>query len=137
MNKRIFTCAFTLVLLLAGFVGAGPAAAATAAPPAANTWQTYVPDPSAPTQNNPTSSTIGSSQQVRNAEYLWYKLRRAGATPAGAAAVLGNVQWESHFDPGAVECGGQCSWSEGLGLIQWSFGRRDALARSATAHHVR
>lgn len=71
----------------------------------------------------------------------WRWARSAGLSPAGAAGVVGNLLAESRALPDSVECRGQVGQvsleaalgmivpgrCEGLGVLQWSFGRRDAL----------
>ena len=66
-----------------------------------------------------------------NAKAIWNFLKSKGLSDAAAAAVLGNIQQESQFDPSAVEGNG-----EGHGLIQWSFERRKALMAAAAAQGV-
>lgn len=56
-------------------------------------------------------------------EKVWWALINAGYSKIAAAAVLGNIQWESGFDPTTIEAGNGI----GLGLCQWSFGRRTQL----------
>ena len=66
-----------------------------------------------------------------NAKAIWNFLKSKGLSDAAAAAVLGNIQQESQFDPSAIEGTG-----EGHGLIQWSFDRRKALMAAAAAQGV-
>ena len=66
-------------------------------------------------------------------EKLWFALRNLGFSEYAVAGVLGNVHVESAgFDPSAIEGGS----GEGIGLIQWSFGRRDALEAYAASKGV-
>lgn len=53
-------------------------------------------------------------------EQVWWALINAGYSKIAAAAVLGNIECESGFDPTRIEDG----TGDGLGLCQWSFGRR-------------
>ena len=62
-----------------------------------------------------------------NAKVIWNFLKYKGLSDAAVAGVLGNIQAESNFNPGIEEK----SNGIGYGLIQWSFGRRDSLERSA------
>lgn len=62
-----------------------------------------------------------------------------GLSAAGAAGVMGNFQAESGMDPGIVE-GGTHSLDdlvpgvrEGIGLLQWSYSRREALLTYAAS----
>lgn len=56
-------------------------------------------------------------------EQVWWALIDAGYSKIAAAAVLGNIQCESGFDPASIEEGNGI----GLGLCQWSYGRRTQL----------
>ena len=56
-------------------------------------------------------------------EKVWFALRAAGYSEIATAAVMGNINNESGFNPAAIEGGNGI----GLGLCQWSFGRRDSL----------
>lgn len=53
-------------------------------------------------------------------EQVWWALIDAGYSKVATAAVLGNIQWESGFKPSVIES----STGNGIGLCQWSFGRR-------------
>lgn len=63
--------------------------------------------------------------------YRW--LRANGLSVAGACGVLGNFQAESNLDPAIVEGGSHDLANlvpgvrEGVGLLQWSFSRREDL----------
>ena len=74
--------------------------------------------------------TDGSSYQ--NAKVIWDFLKYKGLSDAAAAGVLGNIQAESGFKPGIEEIANGI----GYGLIQWSFGRRDALEAAARQRGV-
>lgn len=77
--------------------------------------------------------------------YHW--CRANGLGDAGAAGVLGNLQQESNFWWDAIECRGQVGQiplaqalsyivpgrCEGMGVLQWSFSRRDDLIAYAQA----
>lgn len=67
-----------------------------------------------------------------NARVIWNFLKYKGLSDAAAAAVLGNIQAESGFNPAIVER----STGIGYGLIQWSFGRRTRLEQAAAARGV-
>lgn len=65
------------------------------------------------------------------AKAIYAFLLAHGATPAGACAVLGNVQQECSFNNYEVETNGQ-----GVGIIQWSFGRKAAFLAAAAAADI-
>ena len=71
------------------------------------------------------SGLIGGSTQ----ENIWFALREAGYSEIASAAVMGNIQLESGFNPAVVEGG----TGIGFGICQWSFGRRDALEAYAAS----
>ena len=60
---------------------------------------------------------------------VWNYLRTAGVDPVQTAGIMGNMYAESGFDPEAVEHGSGI----GLGLCQWSYGRREALENFAAS----
>lgn len=62
-------------------------------------------------------------------EKVWWALLDAGYSKIAAAAVLGNIECESGFDPATIEAGNGI----GLGLCQWSFGRRTQLEAYITS----
>jgi len=59
----------------------------------------------------------------RNETIIYRELRKGGLTPIQCAAVLGCWQQESSFNPYAKEP----PPGTGLGLAQWSFGRRNKV----------
>lgn len=67
----------------------------------------------------------GSKEGV--ARSVWNFLKYKGLSDAAAAGVLGNIQAECNFNASAIEK----SNGVGYGLIQWSYGRRDALEAAA------
>lgn len=66
-----------------------------------------------------TSGLYGGTIQ----EKLWFAVLDTGYSKEAAAGVLGNVEAESGFNPGAVEGGSGI----GFGICQWSYGRRTQL----------
>lgn len=58
----------------------------------------------------------------------WDFLRSKGLSEKSTAAVMGNIEAESDFDPSQVEAGN----SIGFGLCQWSFERRVQLEAYGT-----
>lgn len=67
-------------------------------------------------------------------EKVWFALRGLGYSEISVAGAMGNIHHESGgFNPAIVENGGS---GEGIGLIQWSFGRRTALENYAASKGV-
>jgi len=65
------------------------------------------------------------------AEQVWNYLIEAGFTEEATAGVMGNIHQESGgFNPAIVENGGS---GQGIGLCQWSYGRRTKLENFAAA----
>lgn len=61
-------------------------------------------------------------------EKVWFALRDLGYSETAVAGAMGNIDYESGgFNPSIVESGA----GEGIGLIQWSFGRRTQLENYA------
>ena len=54
---------------------------------------------------------------------VWDALRNAGYSNIATAAVMGNIECESEFNPDLIEKGS----GVGYGLCQWSYARRTAL----------
>lgn len=63
---------------------------------------------------------------------VWFSLKEEGYSDVAAAAVMGNIEGESSFNPGIVEGGSGI----GFGLCQWSFDRRTALENFARKRGV-
>lgn len=59
-------------------------------------------------------------------ETVWGYLITNGYTPEAAAGIMGNIEAESGFNTSAVE-NSVTNPGEGIGLIQWSFGRKAQL----------
>lgn len=64
-------------------------------------------------------------------EKVWFSLKNIGISEYAVAGVMGNIEGESSFDPHCVESNG-----EGIGLCQWSFGRKTQLQKYATSKGV-
>ncbi|MGF7010528.1 hypothetical protein M2146_001052 [Lachnospiraceae bacterium PF1-22] len=62
---------------------------------------------------------------------IWMYLDSKGVEDVQKAAILGNIQAESGFNPGTVEGGSGI----GFGLCQWSFGRRTTLESWASSNN--
>lgn len=61
-------------------------------------------------------------------EKVWVALRKMGYSEIATAGAMGNIYYESGgFKPEAIEGG----TGEGIGLCQWSFGRKTALMNYA------
>lgn len=63
-----------------------------------------------------------SGDMMQRAKSMFQTLRSMGFSKYGAAALVGSMMQESGINPSAIEGNGQ-----GHGLLQWSYGRRDAL----------
>lgn len=81
-------------------------------------------------------STVGASYSTPldipslkgndNAEKIWNFLKEQGLSDEQAAGVMGNIQQESGFDPGAAEVVPSHA-GQGYGIMQWTGPRRTAL----------
>ena len=77
------------------------------------------------------STTIEGSELT---EKVWNALKNLGYSDISVAGAMGNIHHESGgFSPSAVEKG---TTNGGIGLIQWSFGRRTALEKYAASKGV-
>lgn len=65
-------------------------------------------------------------------EKVWWALIGAGYSKEAAAGAMGNIYAESGFDANVIEHGNGI----GLGLCQWSYGRRTQLEGYATSKGV-
>ena len=73
-----------------------------------------------------TSGIYGGTIQ----EKVWFALKNLGYSDEVVAGAMGNIDYESSgFSPSAVEGGS----GTGIGLIQWSFGRRTQLELYASS----
>ena len=61
-------------------------------------------------------------------EVVWFALKDLGYSEYAIAGVMGNIYGESGFNPAAVESNG-----EGIGLCQWSYGRKKQLIEYANS----
>lgn len=101
----------------------------------------YDPDDSMGLKNN---CFIGTGDEITNiskaAIIIWNKLNTF-LTPEQAAGVMGNMQHESHLNPAQHEISlleqypnfdieNNSSISYGVGLIQWSYGRRTNMIKA-------
>ena len=125
-----------------------------------HTWRTSLeegggrwvsPDPNAPTATGDGSAAqyvpetesmaeVGAQMQSGGglstgtdaASKFYNRLVKDGVSPAAAAGIVGNIEAESGFDPAAIEKG----TGIGRGLIQWSYGRRDAFEAWAARNNL-
>lgn len=65
-------------------------------------------------------------------EKVWFALRGAGYSEIATAGVMGNIEAESGFNAGTIEAGSGI----GIGICQWSFGRRTQLEKYAASKGV-
>ena len=65
------------------------------------------------------------------ARRIWDFMLANGASKAGAAGLLGNIQQECSFNNYEIESNG-----EGVGLAQWSFSRKKEFMTAATAANI-
>ena len=79
------------------------------------------------------SSTYSGSYDAENISSIkksvWDALKKAGYSDVATAAVMGNIECESGFNPSIIEKGNNV----GFGLCQWSYGRRTALENYANS----
>lgn len=68
------------------------------------------------------TSRGGSSESRTREQIVWDYLRNAGYTEIQTAGIIGNLYQESGLNPTRIESNG-----EGIGLVQWSFGRKKQL----------
>lgn len=61
-------------------------------------------------------------------EVVWDYLKAAGYSDIQVAGIIGNLYQESGLNPARVESNG-----EGIGLVQWSFGRKQSLINYASS----
>ncbi|MBC7943446.1 hypothetical protein H7X68_03035 [Candidatus Saccharibacteria bacterium] len=69
------------------------------------------------------SGSVSSLVKSANLQTIFQALLDGGMTNVQAAAVMGNMWWESHFNSDSHEIGNDI----GYGLAMWSFGRRTQL----------
>lgn len=74
-----------------------------------------------------------SKKENRTRENIvWDYLKSAGYTDIQTAAIIGNLYQESGLNPERVEY----KTKEGIGLVQWSFGRKQKLIDYASSKGV-
>lgn len=73
-----------------------------------------------------TSDTLVGSEIT---EKIWNYLKSKGCSDIAVAAIMGNMEAESSFNPGSIEV--NSSPDKGHGLCQWTFGRWTTLEKRA------
>lgn len=81
-------------------------------------------------EEDKTSETKKENRTREN--IVWDYLKSAGYTDIQTAAIIGNLYQESGLDPEKVEY----KTKEGIGLVQWSFGRKQRLIDYASSKGV-
>lgn len=76
-------------------------------------------------------NTIDGIYEGTTEEKVWFSLRSLGINEYAVAGVMGNIEGESSFNPNAIESNG-----EGIGICQWSFGRKEQLKKYAQSKGV-
>ena len=72
---------------------------------------------------------VVKTEEKSTEEFIWDYLRAQGFTEIQTAAIIGNMYQESNLNPAKVESNGI-----GIGLIQWSYGRRENFEAYAKAN---
>lgn len=77
----------------------------------------------------PAGGDIGDLTGATNAERVYNALVRAGYTKESAAGIVGNLAGEGGTDANGdiVIDSTEAGYGEGIGICQWSFGRREAF----------
>lgn len=64
-------------------------------------------------------------------EKVWFGLRSAGYSEYAVAGVMGNIYQECRFNPSSIQTGVDNADWKGIGLIQWTSGRKQGLKNYA------
>lgn len=88
------------------------------------------PEVEATQEANTTEETVEITKEDNRTteEVVWDYLKAAGYSDIQTAAIIGNLYQESGLNPARVESNG-----EGIGLVQWSFGRKQNLINYASS----
>ena len=91
------------------------------------------PEVEATQEANTTEETVEITKEDNRTteEVVWDYLKAAGYSDIQTAAIIGNLYQESGLNPARVESNG-----EGIGLVQWSFGRKQNLINYASSKGV-
>lgn len=80
---------------------------------------------------NTTETEVEVNDNRTTEEVVWDYLKAAGYSDIQVAGIIGNLYQESGLNPARVESNG-----EGIGLVQWSFGRKQNLINYASSKGV-
>ena len=80
---------------------------------------------------NTTETEVEVNDNRTTEEVVWDYLKAAGYSDIQVAGIIGNLYQESGLNPARVESNG-----EGIGLVQWSFGRKQSLINYASSKGV-
>lgn len=100
-----------------------------------NMIQEEQPQVQAEPQPEPQVTQVAEEPKVDNRtteQKIWDFLKANGYTDIQTAAIIGNLYQESGLNPSRVEYG----TGEGIGLVQWSFGRKQQLKDYCSAKGV-
>lgn len=88
------------------------------------------PEVEATQEANTTEKTVEITKEDNRTteEVVWDYLKAAGYSDIQVAGIIGNLYQESGLNPARVESNG-----EGIGLVQWSFGRKQSLINYASS----
>lgn len=91
------------------------------------------PEVEATQEANTTEETVEITKEDNRTteEVVWDYLKAAGYSDIQVAGIIGNLYQESGLNPARVESNG-----EGIGLVQWSFGRKQSLINYASSKGV-
>lgn len=79
-------------------------------------------------ETDTTETEVEITDNRTTEEIVWDYLKDAGYTDIQVAGIIGNLYQESGLNPARVESNG-----EGIGLVQWSFGRKQNLINYASS----
>ena len=79
-------------------------------------------------ETDTTETEVEITDNRTTEEIVWDYLKDAGYTDIQVAGIIGNLYQESGLNPARVESNG-----EGIGLVQWSFGRKQSLINYASS----
>lgn len=79
-------------------------------------------------ETDTTEAEVEITDNRTTEEVVWDYLKAAGYSDIQVAGVIGNLYQESGLNPARVESNG-----EGIGLVQWSFGRKQNLINYASS----
>lgn len=91
------------------------------------------PEVEATQEANTTEKTVEITKEDNRTteQIVWDYLKAAGYSDIQTAGIIGNLYQESGLNPARIESNG-----EGIGLVQWSFGRKQNLINYASSKGV-